>query len=131
MKVRTAKLRGPPMRYSATILAFGEPLLRLIEAGAPITAARNAMLLVVTTWNSLVIDAALGTTENEKQLRDSLALMPEPGATLYGPSVEQLITRKKSLFAAHDWIVGKWEVLGRTDGELRLRVEAHQAPRAG
>lgn len=116
------------MKYSAVILAFGEPLFRLLEPGTPRAVRRNAMLIVITTWNALVVDEALGTNDNVRALRGSLALMPEPGASLFGDSVEELIARKQSDFAEQRWTIGRWELLGDSLGELRLRVEVHKPP---
>ena len=116
------------MKCSAVILAFGEPVFRLLEPGTPVAVRRNALTIVITAWNAYVIDEALAISDNIQELRDRLASMPEPGASLFGGSVEELITRKKSRFAEHHWTVGKWELLGSSDNDFRLRVEAHAPP---
>jgi hypothetical protein len=124
---KTKKLRGPPMKYSAMVFAFGEPVLRGLGADAPRSARHNAIQLVIAAWNALVADEVFGTNSHLAELRRSVASLPGPGASLFGEAVDALVARKRALFPDQRWLIGKWELVGEGD-DLRLRVEAHAPP---
>jgi hypothetical protein len=124
---KTRKFRGPPMKYSAIVLSFGEPVLRTLTADAPEPVRKHAMILITAAWNSLVVDEAWGTSAHLDELRTSLARLGQPGATIFGAAVDEMVMRRRELFADQHWVIGKWAFVGRGD-DLRVRVEAHEVP---
>lgn len=124
---KTKKLGGPPMKYSAMVFAFGEPLLLIMGDDAPREVRLSALKIIVTAWNAIVADEALGTSEHVAELRRSVGALPAPGGLLFRSAVEELIERKRMLFREERWLIGKWQLLGEGD-DLRLRVEAHAPP---
>lgn len=95
---KAKKLGGPPMKYSAMVFAFGEPLLRVMGDDAPREVRLSALKIIITAWNSIVADEAFATTEHVAELRRSVASLPAPGALLFRSAVEELIERKRMLF---------------------------------
>lgn len=118
-----------PRARSALLLDFGAPLLEPLPATAPLSLWRDALTLVVTTWNALVVDEALGVTEHLAELRARLRALPEPGAQFFTDAVNALVARKQEHFGDERWTVGHWKVT-RAGGELRFRVEVHMPPSA-
>lgn len=121
------KPSAPPVKYSAIVMSFGEPVLRTLTADAPEPVRQHAMILITAAWNSLVVDEAWNTTAHLEDLRRSVARLREPGASIFGAAVEEMVVRRRKLFADQHWTIGKWEFLGRGD-ELRIRIEAHRVP---
>ena len=115
------------MTPSEAILEFGQPLLRLLEAGAVRAAWRSALEIVITTWNALVLDEIQGGNGNLEEVQRMLSTLPPPSAAVFTAGVEALAERKRTLFPGARWMVGAWEVLGTKD-ERRLRVEVHAGP---
>ena len=111
---------------SEILLDFGAPLLEPLGS-APLSVWRDALTLVVTTWNALVIDEALGGSQTLTELRVRVRLLPEPGGLFFADAVEALVIRKQEHFGEERWTVGHWK-LTRPGGELRLRVEVHAPP---
>ena len=77
-----------------------------------------------TLWNAVVYEAANGETRFLDMLRESMASEPQLAAL-----VEQLIVRKRSLFADDYRVVGQYKLI-RKEGELRLWAEARTPSRA-
>ena len=119
---------GSPKRAcSAILLDFGAPLLEPLRADAPLSVWRDGLTLVVTTWNALVIDEALGIRQTLSDLCERMRMLPEPGGRFFADAVEALVVRRQEQFGQERWAVGHWK-LTRSGGELRLRVEVHAPP---
>ncbi len=118
------------MKYSAVVLEFGEPLLQLLGPDTPKATRKYAVSIVVLAWNAIVLGEALGTTEYLDELRRTVAALSEPGVTLFGGAVEELVARKRERFSDQRWTIGRWELRG-AGGDVRLWVEARAAPTAG
>ena len=114
----------PDKKISETFLQFAEPLL----IGAPPSATEHqveeALKVAFTVWNAVVYKDANGETRFLDMLRESMASEPQLAAV-----VEQLIVRKRSLFADDYRVVGQYK-LTRKEGELRLWAEARTPSRA-
>jgi hypothetical protein len=121
------KQKPPPVKYSAVVLAFGEPVLRTLTSDAPELVRQHAMILITAAWNSLVVDEAWQTNAHLEDLRRSVGRLREPGASIFGAAVEEMVVRRRELFANQHWTIGKWEFVGGGD-DLRVRIEAHAVP---
>ena len=110
-------------KVSAVFLAFIEPVF-LTPGGPPPTMYREIFKIAVMVWNAVMLDDHQGT-DFLADLRSRIQLFDDPNSrTLFGALVEDLIDRRRSAFAEHQWLVGDWEIFYRPNGEPRVRVEA-------
>lgn len=100
---------------SATFMSFMQPVID--DLGDKRSAWSNVAITACAVWNSMVLDAAHGSTF----IADMRKLV---AATDAGLIVDFLIQRKQEEFAAHQWLVGHWEFYDDVRGIPRLRVEA-------
>jgi hypothetical protein len=107
-------------KISETFLDFAAPLLAPLGAEATEHEMENALQIAFTVWNAVVYDAVNRSRRWVDQLRD-LAGHDRHIRAL----VEQLVTRKQSLFGNDHRLIGEYQ-LHRRQGELRLRAEARQ-----
>ena len=121
------QLPASPRARSALLLDFGAPLLEPLPATAPLSLWRDALTLVVTTWNALVVDEALGMTEHLAELRS--APPRAPGARRSVLHRRRRRPRRPEVGGLRGGALdrGALEVT-RAGGELRLQIEVHAPP---
>jgi len=107
-----------PRKISETFLEFVAPLLEAVGAEAVDHQLEQLLQVGFTVWNAVVFDAADTNSRFVDQLQDLTAQDPVVSAL-----VEQLIARKRRLFADDQRLIGHYQ-LYRDRGELRLRAEA-------
>ena len=125
MDGRTARL-NPVRKISETFLRFAAPILHDLPSEAPEDRAREALQVSFTAWNAVVFADVLNDHRYLNEIRRLTADKPESALLL-----EQLIARKRALFADDERLIGSWEVT-RTEDGINLHAEArdpHSLPR--
>jgi hypothetical protein len=112
-------------KISETFLDFAAPLLDPLGAEVTEHEMENALQIAFTVWNAMVFDAVDRSSRWVDRLRNYLDGQ-DPRVQAF---VEQLITRKKSLFGHDCRLIGEYQIY-RHHGELRLRAEA-RLPNSG
>ena len=118
---------GAQPKISATLLEFAEPVLEMLDDETPIQAIEDAMQMVVTVWNAIVIEEwglATGMLEEARRLMQS-------GVPALAPIFDKLVDRKRKKFGGDLRGVGKVEISRGADGGLLLKAEAHQPSSLG
>ena len=116
----------PKRKISETFLHFAEPLLEDLPSEAREHTARTALEIVFTAWNAVIFADVLNNHRYIEEIRRLTAGKPE--ATLL---MDQVIARKRSLFADDARLIGNWEVT-RTEDGINLHADArdpHSLPR--
>ena len=114
----------PTTKISHTILEFGKSLILSLPRDHSKEELEAAMKIVVTAWNSVVMDSWENCNKYESMLLEQMKLGPKVGFV----EVKRLIKRKKAKFASDPRGVGNHWVTER-DGEFifgcdaRLNVE--------
>jgi hypothetical protein len=125
MEGRTAR-PNPDLKISETFLRFAAPILHDLPSEAPEDRAREALQVSFTAWNAVVFADVLNDHRYLNEIRRLTADKPESALLL-----EQLIARKRALFADDERLIGSWEVT-RTEDGINLHAEArdpHSLPR--
>jgi hypothetical protein len=108
----------PDRKISETLLHFAEPVLHDLPSEAPEIRARQALVICFTVWNAVIFADVL---DNPQHLDHVRRLTPgRPQAVIL---TEQLIARKRALFADDERLIGNWEVTRTADG-INLWAEA-------
>jgi hypothetical protein len=115
-----AREKSSQRKISKTFLEFAEPLWIPLGAEATDQELEQVLMIAFTVWNTVVFDALDPSRQGVKQLRNLAGEDPSIRAI-----IEQLITRKQSLFANDQRLIGEYR-LNRRQGELRLWAEARQ-----
>ena len=89
-----------------------------LPSEAPEHKAREALKVCFTVWNAVVLADVLN---NHRFLDDIRALTAANPGTAF--LMEQLIARKRSLFANDERLIGNWVVTRTADG-VNLHAEA-------
>jgi hypothetical protein len=116
----------PDRKISETFLDFAAPLLHDLPSEAPERRAREALRLSFTAWNAVIFADALNDDRYLNEIRRLTADKPETALL-----VEQMIARKRALFADDARLIGNWEVT-RTEDGINLHADArdpHSLPR--
>jgi len=108
----------PDLKISETFLHFAEPLLHDLDSEAPEQRARVALELSFVAWNAVIFADVLNDHRHLDEVRRLMAEKPENALLM-----EQLIARKRALFANDERMIGTWEVT-RTDDGINLRADA-------
>ena len=108
----------PDRRISEAFLHFTEPLLNDLQSEAPERRAREALQVSFTVWNAVIFADVLNDGKYLNEIRRLTAEKPETALV-----IEQLIVRKRALFASDTRLIGNWEVTQTEDG-INLRAEA-------
>jgi hypothetical protein len=106
-------------------LEFAAPLLKNIPGEALEHHFREALRISFTAWNAVIFADVLDDQRHLDEIRRLTADKPEPSLL-----VEHLITRKRTLFASDERLIGNWEIT-RTEEGVNLRAEArdpHSVP---
>ncbi len=117
MHGRTAR-SNPHRKISEIFLRFAAPLLHDLPSEAPEDRARKALRVSFTAWNAVVFADVLNEHRYLDELRRLTADKPETALLM-----EQLIARKRALFADDERLFGNLEVT-RTEDGINLRAEA-------
>ena len=108
--------------YSGVFVKWAEPLLALV-AHAPLQARTSALEIATATWNAVTLEDAGVAPGSVNQLKQRLAGMPEPGKTLFGGIVLELIKRRRGDFSAEGWAISKCELRSKA-GNTYVFIEA-------
>jgi hypothetical protein len=117
MDGRTAR-SNPDRKISETFLRFAAPILHDLPSEAPEQRAREALRVSFTAWNAVVFADVLNDHRYLNEIRRLTADKPESALLL-----EQLIARKRALFADDERLIGSWEVT-RTEDGINLHADA-------
>jgi hypothetical protein len=115
---KRAVLRFPDRKISETFLDFAAPMLHDLPSEAPEHRARQALQVSFTVWNAVVFADVLADHGYLDQIRHLTAEDPETGLLM-----EQMIARKRELFADDKRMIGDWEVTRTADG-INIRADA-------
>jgi hypothetical protein len=120
------KAMFPNRKISKTFLRFAAPLLYNLPSKAPEQQAREALRLSFTAWNAVIFADVLNDDRYLNEIRRVTADKPEAAVLM-----DQMIVRKRTLFANDARLIGSWEVTQTEDG-INLRADArdpHSLPR--
>jgi hypothetical protein len=109
----------PKKKISETFLRFAAPVLSTMPEGATPSEIENVLRVPHLVWNALVLDHARGTTDWLTRVRQMIA--PSPGSAAV---IEDLIDRKRRLFADDNLLIGDFRVTRPGPGEINLWAEA-------
>ena len=116
----------PDRKISETFLHFAAPLLQDLPSEALEHRAREALRVSFTAWNAVIFADVLNDHRYLNEIRHLTADKPETALLM-----EQMIARKRALFANDARLIGSWEVT-RTEDGINLRADArdpHSLPR--
>jgi hypothetical protein len=116
----------PNRKISETFLHFAAPMLDNLPSEAPEHRAQQALEVSFTAWNAVIFADVLNDHRYLDEIRRLTADNPEIALHM-----EQLIARKRALFADDERLIGTWEVTWTEDG-INLRADArdpHSLPR--
>jgi len=111
----------PNRKISETFLEFVAPMLKDLPSEATEQRARQALEVCYTAWNAVVFADVLNDHRHLDHIRHLVADKPEVAQLM-----EQLIARKRALFADDERLIGTWEVT-RTEDGINLRADARDA----
>ena len=106
-------------KISETFLRFAAPVLSTMPEGATPSEIENVLRVPHMIWNALVFDHASGTDDWLTRIRETIAHTPI-GVTI----IENLIDRKRHLFADDNLLIGEFRVTKLGPGEINLWAEA-------
>jgi hypothetical protein len=109
----------PKKKISETFRRFAAPVLSTMPEGATPSEIENVLRVPHLVWNALVLDHARGTTDWLTRVRQMIA--PSPGSVAV---IEDLIDRKRRLFADDNLLIGDFRVTRPGPGEINLWAEA-------
>lgn len=108
----------PDRKISETFLDFAAPLLQDLPSDALEDRVREALRVSYTAWNAVVFADVLKDQRHLSEIRRLTADRPEAALL-----VEQMISRKRALFANDPRLIGDWEVT-KTEGGINLHADA-------
>ena len=107
----------PDRKISETFQHFAAPLLHDLPE-APERGAREALQVSFTAWNAVIFADVLNDDRHLNEIRRLTAGKPETALLM-----EQMIARKRALFANDARLIGSWEITPTEDG-INLRADA-------
>ena len=114
----TPAAKSPDRKISETLLLFAGITPHDLPSQAPEGRAQEALTVAWTVWNAVIFADVLGDVRHLDEVRRLLAATPEAAV-----QVEQLITRKRTLFAGDERLIGNFEVTRTKDG-INVHAEA-------
>jgi hypothetical protein len=123
---KRTETRFPDRKISETFLQFAAPIIHDLPSEAPEHRAREALQVSFTVWNAVIFADVLNDHGHLDEIRRLTAGNPEVGLF-----VDQMIARKRGLFADDERLIGDWEVT-RTPEGINVRADArdpHSLPR--
>jgi hypothetical protein len=112
------RLIYPNRKIFETFLHFAEPLLHDLPSETPERGAQVALNLSFTVWNAVIFADVLHNRRHLDAIRRLTGESAESALLM-----EQLIARKRALFADDQRMIGTWEVTRTQDG-INLRADA-------
>ena len=110
--------RFPDRKISETFLDFAAPIMQDLRSEAPEHRAREALQVSFTVWNAVIFADVLHDHAHLDEIRRLTGGNPETGLLM-----EQMIARKRELFADDERMIGDWEVT-RTEDGINVRADA-------
>ncbi len=98
-------LKFPNRKISETFLDFSSPLLEAIGGAATKDQVEKVLQITYTVWNAIVLDTAKGCEKNISMLRETTK-----SDQMTSLLIEQLISRKKDLFADDLRLIGEYSI---------------------
>lgn len=117
----------PNLKISETFLHFAAPLLDHLTSEASEDRAQQALEVSFAAWNAVVFADVLNDHRHLDEIRRLTADKPETALVM-----EQLIARKRALFADDERMIGTWELTRTKEDGINLRADArdpHSLPR--
>lgn len=111
------RLRHPNRKISETFLDFAAPILDL-SSDAREDHLRSALQIAFTVWYAVTLADVLNEPRHLGEIRRLTAEQPDISLRL-----EELIARKRTLYADDERLIGEWE-LRRTEDGFNLRADA-------
>jgi len=116
----------PDRKISETFLQFSAPLLHSLRCGTSERKIREALAVAYTAWNAVIFADVLN---DNGYIDEARRLTVNTG----GPAmlIEEMIARKRELFADDTRLIGNWKVT-RTEDGVKLHADArdpHSLPR--
>jgi len=124
MVIEDSNAHAPYGKISEAFLDFASPLIEAAGPEAGNSELEPILKVAFTVWNAVVLDTVNGDTRFIDSVRQATAADPGPSGL-----VEQMISRKRSVFANDDRLIGNYE-LYRKDGEWIVRAEARDPRRS-
>lgn len=109
-------------KISETIVDFGEPLIRQLDADQPHEVVRQSFEFVILVWNAYVM--AMPRWGQPSWLADLHQRLQDP--QMPAPMVQafrELSQRRAERFASDARAVGEWSIVQQS-GQWRLRCDA-------
>ena len=112
----------PDRKISETFLQFAAPLLHTLRSEAPERQVHEALKVAYTAWNAVIFADVLN---NNRYLEEARSLTTNTN----GPAmlIEQMIARKRELFADDTRLIGNWKVTRTEDLHQPQRRRARPA----
>ena len=104
-------VRFPDRKISETFLQFAEPMLHDLPSVEPERPAEEILKVAYTVWNAVIFADVLHDHHHLDEVRRLTAAEPE-----IARHIEQLIARKRALFADDERMIGTYEVRRTEDG---------------
>jgi hypothetical protein len=101
----------PDRKISETFLQFAAPLLHDLPSEALECRAQEALQVSFTAWNAVIFADVLNNHSYLNEIRRLTGDKPETALLM-----EQLIVRKRTLFADDERLIGTFEVTRTTEG---------------
>jgi hypothetical protein len=117
--MKTRLQNEPKKKISETFLRFAAPVLSTMPEGATPSEIENVLRVPHMIWNALVLDQASGTNGWLTRVRQTTAHSPGGVAV-----IEDLIDRKRQLFADDNLLIGEFRVTRLGPREINLWAEA-------
>lgn len=115
---------GSSPKLSATLFAFGEPLLSKLGEDAPLPVQKHGMQLVITAWNAGAM--ALPEWGEPELLRQLEQALTQPAtASPMRAVLQQLLRQRREVFGADPRAVGEWTLTPEPKAGCVLRCVAH------
>ena len=111
----------PDRKISETLLHFARVTPESLPTEVPERRAREALTVASTVWNAVIFADVLNDDQHLNEVFDAFFVGTSRGG---GALVEQLIARKRTMFADDERLIGNFEVT-RTEEGINVHAEAH------
>lgn len=109
------------LKISRTFIDFVQHLLSIVDQNTTEDQIKEAFQIAYTVWNGIIMDSESQNDHYIKWLRQLASKRPELIELL-----DQLILRKKTLFAEDHRLIGNYKVTYK-NGDLHVWAEARSA----
>jgi len=109
----------PTRKISETIIEYGSPILQELPENASKEEYEHAFRLIVSAWNTVILDEQNKSKKFEKEFLKALGSMPKE----FSHIPKQLLKRKKRNYSADPRAVGEYSVIEK-NGEIVFRADA-------